>query len=59
MPSAGLEASSSATGTTTYTYAGTATGSTVTIGLGVIPAGNATTPNRTYTISHSILEFIT
>jgi hypothetical protein len=59
MPSAGLTASSSATGTTTYTYAGTATGSTVTIGLGVIPAGNATTPNRTYTITHSILEFIT
>jgi hypothetical protein len=58
MPSAGLTASSSATGTTTYTYAGTATGSTVTIGLGVIPAGSGTT-NRTYTISHSILEFIT
>ena len=58
MPSAGLDASSSATGTTTYTYAGTATGSTVTIGLGVIPAGSGTT-NRTYTITHSILEFIT
>lgn len=57
IPNTGLSAGGGVAGTCTFTHTGTATGSTVYQGVSILPAGSGST-NRTYTISHSILELI-
>jgi len=57
IPPSGFSAGTGSTGTLSFTYSGTATSSTVYQGVFILPAGSGST-DRTYKVSHTILEFI-